>query len=431
MSFDELTGLYDRTGLQVALKVLAGDSAAQGAPESGIALVLLDLGRFRTVNDGHGRHTGDRVLQAAALRLKAAFGERRVLARLESDMFGLVFSGVTSDGEAKRLAGEAAALLSDPYDIAGMRFSLQTRAGVVRFPAAAERGAEAIVAAETALARAKQAGPGAIMLFNRQMRERAWANARLEHDLALAMHSGEFFVLYQPRVAAEDFRPTSVEALIRWQHPTRGVVQPTDFIAAAELSGLIRSLGRFVLTRSCRQTVEWRARGIDLTVSINASAVELDDPNYAQMVLSTLERFGLEGAAIEIELTESVLMGSVALRREALQHLRKKGVRILIDDFGTGYSSLAYLHELPVDGIKIDRQFVLRLDEPSGVSVIRAIADLGHSLGLTVTAEGVEQLSQARRLKACGVDELQGYGFAKPLRAVQVEKWVNRRLAAN
>lgn len=424
---DRVAGILDRVSLNAALAALGEELGGQGDDLSGVALVVLDFGRFKTVNDGHGRPVGDKVLRAAAIRLRAAYGQNQLIARLDGNMFGLVFTGVAMDGEARRLAVEATALLSDPYDVDGTRISLQARAGVVCFLAAEERGSEAIVAAETALAAAKQAGPGAVMLFNRQMRERAWASARLEHDLALAVHSGEFFLLYQPRVSAGNFSPLAVEALVRWQHPSRGIVSPGDFIMVAELSGLIRQLGRFAVTQSCRQIVEWRKRGLDLIISINASAIELEDTNYANMVFATLQRFGLDGSAIEIELTESTLMGRGTACMATLNRLRDGGVRILIDDFGTGYSSLAYLHELPIDGIKIDRQFVLRLNELSGVSIIRTIVDLGHSLGLAVTAEGVESLSEARQLFACGVDELQGYYFAKPLRAGQLEKWMERR----
>ena len=415
---DRLTGLPNRTLLHDRLGQQLAHARREG---SMVAVLLLDLDSFKDVNDALGHPLGDRLLCTVAQRINTVVRATDTLARLGGDEFLLVQPQVRRSADVATLADKILATIATPLDLAGQEMQISTSIGVALFPQDGQDPDTLLQHAELALYRAKAQGRGQYRFFEPAMDDEAQARRRLERDLRQALEQGDFVLHYQPQLDLASGRLVGAEALVRWNHPERGLVPPGEFIPAAEANGLIRPLGAWVLREACRQATAWRERGWDLSVAVNLSPAQLRHRQLLPLIGVALEAAGLEPARLELEITEGVLMENVEQQGDGLlRGLTADGVRLALDDFGIGYSSLAYLRHLPVKTIKIDRSFVRDLgQDPDALALVRAIVSLGHSLRKRVVAEGIENATQLALLRELGCDEAQGYYIARPLNAAQ------------
>jgi diguanylate cyclase (GGDEF)-like protein len=407
---DDLTGLTNRYGLHQALDRLL--ERRRGA--AGPAVLFIDLDGFKDVNDRHGHAVGDRVLQLAADRLRAIAGDGMLLARKGGDEFVVV----VPDGDAAlvcEIAARIVAALAAPFRLPGAEHACGASVGIALCPAHGDRREELMRCADIALYQSKNTGRGRFTLFDPALDAALRERAELHEALRGALERDEFVLHYQPRLGALDGRIGSAEALVRWERPGHGLVLPGVFIELAESSGLIVQIGQRVLDRALAQVARWRAEGLGLErVSVNVSPRQLAAGDFVERVRRSLQRHGVDGRWVELEVTESLLSGDVASVRAQLQQLRALGVSVAMDDFGTGYSSMSLLRTLPIDVMKIDRAFVCDLEtDPNAVAIARTIVTLGQSLSLTLVAEGIETPGQAALLRAMGCHELQGFLFCK------------------
>ena len=406
---DPLTGLANRA------RFLEGVAAALARGRA--AVLFLDLDRFKVVNDSLGHAVGDRLLVATAARLRDCTVPGDLLARLGGDEFTVLLAPGSGLDAARRRAKRVLAALAVPFPIDGHAVVVTTSVGVA-FGEAGGRAAELLRDADVAMYQAKQAGKARYAVYDGSMRAAAVMRLALESDLRQALERDELRVYYQPKVALATGRIAGVEALVRWQHPTRGLLAPGTFIPLAEETGLILPLGRWVLAAACAQLVAWRERypASGLLLGVNVSARQLQRGDLAAEVAAILAASGLAPGALKLELTESVLMEDAVATGRAIRDLRGLGVQLILDDFGTGYSSLAYLKRLPLDALKIDRSFVAGLGtDPEDAAIVRAVVSLARALDLLVVAEGVETAEHAAALRALGCDLGQGMHFAAPL----------------
>ncbi len=402
---DPLTGLGNRRAFQAAL------AAALARPETEAALLLLDLDRFKHVNDSLGHPVGDALLRLVAQRLRASLRGGDTLVRLGGDEFAILLP--RAEG-AEPLAERLVDLLSRPYLVEGHLANIGVSIGIARAPADAAEGGMLLRRADLALYAAKAAGRRQFCLFRPEMDARAQARQALETDLRRAVALGQFHLHYQPLLEVASNEVIGFEALLRWEHPARGMVPPAEFIPLAEEVGLIVPIGEWVLRQACRTAASWPET---VLVAVNVSPVQFaDGARLLRAVDEALASAGLSGTRLEIEITESVLLRDAAETLATLHDLRGRGVRIAMDDFGTGYSSLSQLRSFPFDKIKIDRSFVSEIEgESGGKAVVRAIAALGASLGMTVTVEGVETEAQAAFVATSGGHQMQGYLISRPV----------------
>ena len=412
-SHDSLTGLLNRAGLHDALERSIAQAHADAQP---FALLFVDLDRFKTVNDSLGHDVGDELLRIAARRLAGSLPETAVLARPGGDEF----VALLADADASRLDAAGAAVcrcLGENFALRGHDIALGASVGIAVFPDDGASADELLRHADMAMYAAKQRGRGRAARFEAALDDAAMHHAQVLRDLRQAVPRGELVLHYQPRVDAATGRARSVEALVRWNHPARGLLSPAVFIDVAEETGLIVEIGRWVLQEACRQMALWRRQGVQLDhVAINVSVGQLRSVALASDVESALRLHGLTPADLEIEVTESLMVGDPEAAAGLLRRLAALGVRVALDDFGTGYSSMSYLRQLPIDVIKVDRAFVRDLGvEPSADAVARAIVALATSLDMSLVAEGVETEAQAALLRAMGCQELQGFLYARPL----------------
>ena len=394
---DGLTGLPNRTLLQDRLgKALP--LARRGG--SGIGLLLLDLDYFKDLNDTLGHPAGDRLLRAAAERLAGAVRPGDTLARLGGDEFAVVQPGLTGPDGAAALARRLIDTFAKPFTLELQELHVSASVGVAVSPAGAEDADELIRQADVALYKAKQDGRARFRFFEPEMDAEAQARRRLEHELRGALERGEFAVHYQPQLDLRTQRVHAVEALVRWRHPERGLVPPSDFIPAAEASGLIRPLGAWVLGEACREAKAWRDAGLEMDVAVNLSPAQLRNDGVLHDIDVALRGSGLDPRWLELEITESLLLErSEGATDGALRGLASRGIRLALDDFGTGCSSLASLKRLPVATIKIDRSFVCDIGrDPEDEALVRAIVSLGHALGKRVVAE---EWNRRRSSRSC------------------------------
>lgn len=416
---DSLTGLHNRYGLQTQLESLLA-RAAQGAH---LAVISIDLDHFKDVNDTLGHEAGDELLCAASHRLRSCVPAGAVVARPGGDEFVVLVPG--ADGAtAASVAGLALAALGRPFALRGGENRVGASAGIALFPEHGSQREELLRCADIALFAAKGAGRNQHTLFTAELDRAARDRVQMQLELRQALVRGEFVLHFQPRVQPGDGRVLSAEALIRWQHPQRGLLYPGVFIEVAESCGLIDELGRWVLDAACAQAAAWRRDGLALQrVSVNISPRQLGSGELPALVVDVLERHRLPGSALELEVTESLLMNDPGEARAQLADLRRRGVTVALDDFGTGYSSMALLRQLPIDVMKVDRSFVVGLGVDDGaMAVTRAIVTLARSLRLHLVAEGVETEAQAEVLRSLGCDELQGYLFSRPVPAAEFER---------
>jgi diguanylate cyclase (GGDEF)-like protein len=408
---DSLTGLLNRYGLNVRLEELLTDPTDDRA----VSLLLLDLDHFKEVNDSMGHAAGDELLCLVADRLRAVFPGDVLIGRQGGDEFAVIFVG-SNAGAVRESATRALDVLSTKFSLRSVECALGASIGITHRTPACRIGNELLRQADLAMYAAKAQGRGRCLEFSSELNASAENRVQLIAELRDAVQRDEFVVHYQPRVEAASGRIASAEALVRWQHPAKGLVYPDTFIPVAELAGLIGRIGETVLDRACSQIAAWRAIGLGIRrVSVNISPLQLVTGDLPQIVRTCLASHDLPADALELEVTESALVGDVTSAHRQLAELRAMGITIALDDFGTGYSSLSSLRMLPIDVLKIDRSFVQDIQNDAGaMAVTRSIVALAKSLGMRLVAEGVETAGQAALLAGLGCEELQGYLYARP-----------------
>ena len=419
---DDLTGLANRH----ALLTTAAERLAQ--PDSRGALLLLDLDRFTEVNDSLGHGAGDQLLVQVARRLRESLPPGDALARLGSDEFAVLARDVDRE-RAVRVAHDLAAQLSEPFRLGDVSVGVDVSIGVALHPDHATDVETLVRLADAATHRAKRVGP--VCLHGDHHGSEREDREHMAAELRAALGTGQLVLHYQPKVALSTGIVVGVEALVRWQHPTRGLLYPDAFLDVVEEAGLMRALTDEVLRTALDQVATWRLAGAAVAVAVNLPAsilVDVDLPTQVQVLLAERR---LPAAALELEITEESLMSDRARARTILSELRDSGVRIAVDDFGTGYSSLAYLRDLPIDELKLDRSFVFPMsDDPRAVALVTSTIGLAHSLGLRMVAEGVENGHAYRTLARIGCDQAQGYYLSRPLPAEQLGPWLAERRRA-
>ncbi len=381
--------------------------------ESAEAVLVLDLRRFRAINESLGRNIGGALLAAVADRIRSVIGAGDIAARLGGDKFGIIQAGQPQPQSAAALASRLADTIGRSYVVEGHLIDIAASVGIVLLPTEAISCEELLKNADLALHRAKADGHGAYRFFERAMDDKMQYRRNLEIDLRRALSLGELSLVYQPQFNLRLNRVTGFEALLRWQSPTRGAVSPLEFIPIAEDTGIITSIGEWVLRTACLEAAGW---GGGQNVSVNVSAVQFKSPNFAATVLSALAESGLDPRRLELEITESVMLDAGGTARTVLDNLREIGVRVALDDFGIGYSSLGYLRDFRFDRIKIDQSFVRgTAGDAVGRAIVRVVASLGQSLGMATVAEGVETEEQMARVTSDGCTDVQGYLISRPM----------------
>jgi diguanylate cyclase (GGDEF)-like protein len=375
-------------------------------------LHYLDLDNFKAVNDLHGHSIGDLLLKQAIERLRLCLRETDTLARIGGDEFVVLQADVGKPEEAGNLARRFVESIAEPFDLDGRQAYVGVSVGVAVCPSDGEDVDTLLKNADMAMYRSKSEGRNTYRFFEFAMDARLQERRLLELDLRRAVANQEFELYYQPQVDAQTEAVTGCEALLRWRHPTRGMVPPNDFIAVAEEIGVIVPLGAWVIQQACREAATWPNQ---IGVAVNLSSQQFKGLALVQTVVSALAAASLSPLRLELEITESVLLADSEATLATLEHLRALGVRIAMDDFGTGYSSLSYLRSFPFDKIKIDRSFIKDIAEKSDCSaIVQAVAGLGAALGMITTAEGVETVEELGQIRSLGCTEVQGYFFGKP-----------------
>jgi diguanylate cyclase (GGDEF)-like protein/PAS domain S-box-containing protein len=383
-----------------------------------LAVLCLDLDHFKSVNDTLGHPIGDELLKVVADRLRRCTREHDTIARLGGDEFAIIMTAMEQPTDAAALSKRVRDAITKPYNLDGHQIVADISIGISVAPLDATEPDQLLKNADMALYGAKADGRGAYRFFEPEMDARIRQRRELEMDLRKALVNGEFELYYQPLVDLQSNDITGFEALLRWNHPERGLISPAAFIPIAEETGLIIPLGEWVLRRACEETASWPG---DVKVAVNLSPSQLKSRNLVQIVISALAASGMAATRLQLEITESVLMQNTFATLATLHQLRALGVQIAMDDFGTGYSSLSYLRSFPFDKIKIDRSFINDLSngaEP--LAIVRAIASLAKSLSMISTAEGVETQQQLEKLQAVGCTEMQGYIFSQARPAEEI-----------
>lgn len=417
---DPLTGLPNRLLLRERLKEAVGRLQRSG---EACAVLLIDLDRFKPINDTLGHPMGDALLKKVADRLRSTVRPTDTVARIGGDEFVILQAGIQEAASTQALARRLVDLVGRAYMIDGHLLTIGASVGVALAPNDGIEADKLLKNADLALYRAKLDGRATYRFFEPEMDARMQARRRLELDMRQALARREFQLHYQPQMQLEGNRLVGCEALIRWQHPERGMVSPLDFIPLAEEIGLIVPIGEWVIRQACRDAVTWPA---PLSVAVNVSPAQFKNERLVEMVMSALSSSGLPATRLEVEITEGVLLQQNEKTLQTLHRLRELGVRVSMDDFGTGYSSLSYLRSFPFDKIKIDRSFISDISgKRDGEAIIRAIAGLGKSLGMTTVAEGVETADQMERIRAEGCTDVQGYLISKPVSASEVLKFLS------
>ena len=425
---DPLTRLPNRSLFMRRL----GDAAnrARRGDDGVFAVIFLDLDDFKLVNDSMGHHVGDEVLVMVARRLEECVRGGDIVARLGGDEFAILLERIADARDSALVAERVQTALNEPMNIGGYVHVTTASVGVALSSSANEQAEYLLRSADMAMYRAKNSGRARFEMFDRAMHAEALTRLQLETDLRAAFERNEFFLEYQPIIALQEGRMVGVEALVRWRHPERGVVSPATFVPVAEDTGLIVPLGTWVLREGCRQIHEWqqRYRGArPLTLSVNLSVREFAQPDLVSKVAGILEETEIQPRSLQLEITESAIIGQQHPAIATIEELRALGVSIHLDDFGTGYSALSYLHRLPLDAVKVDRAFTSVIDtEERPLHVVRAIISLAHAIGLEVVAEGVATTHQLSLLRAMGCDRGQGFLFSRPASVPQIEEMLEK-----
>ena len=420
--YDPLTGLANRALFQ---KRLDGAIALAKRLDSHFALLLLDLDRFKDVNDTLGHPEGDRLLTQVAARLTEGARETDTVARLGGDEFAIIASPLSQPSDGAIIAQKILDTVSVSYELGNHAVFTGTSIGISIYPTDADDTATLLKFADIALYHAKDTGRGTYQFFDEEMNARVQFCNAIEGELRQAIEREEFVLHYQPKIDVFNGDVVGVEALIRWNHPERGLMAPGEFIPVAEATGLIVPLGEWVLEAACAQAVAWRESGMPMIpVAVNVSPVQFKRGTIVDTVVKVIERTGIDPAALELEITESLIMEDVDATMRLLDELHRLRVSLAIDDFGTGYSSLAFLKRFPVNKLKIDRSFIRDIaHDPDDAAITRAIINLGESLNLDVIAEGVESEEQLAFLRLQRCREIQGFLISKPLPADAFVEW--------
>jgi len=424
---DALTDLPNRVLLRQRL-----ENELQGRQRTGrlFALHILDLDRFKAVNDALGHHLGDRLLQEIARRLSATVRRGDTVARLGGDEFAILQTDVGTIRDAAILASRTAAAVAEPYFCDGSELSVSASIGITLYPADGIDVDQLMRNADMAMYRSKAEGSNTYSFFSVHMNVRAQEQMQLEADLRHSISQDQLVLHYQPQVDVTTGNIIGVEALLRWQRPGQGLLLPGDFLPLAEATGLIVPIGQWVIREACRQAMQWRRAGLPpIRLAVNLSPAQLDKQDVCTLVSNALDDSGMDASMLDLELTESILMGNIEAGAVALRGLKQLGAMLSIDDFGTGYASFAYVKLLPVDRLKIDQSFVRGvMTDANDAAIVRATIQLAHSLNLRVMAEGVETAEQVSHLVSEGCNEMQGHFISMPLPAEEMKTFLQRRL---
>lgn len=387
------------------------------AGKTSLAVLLMGLNRFKEVNNTLGHYSGDRLLKQVATRLQAAVREPDSVARVGGDEFTILLLKAAKPDDVTQAARKLLVAMEPPFDLEGLTLNMDAGIGIVLFP---QHGADAdtlLQRANIAMYVAKQRNTS-FVVYDANLDQHSPQRLTLMGELRQGISQNQLLLHYQPKISSATGKITEVEALVRWQHPRHGLMQPNDFIPLAERTGLIKSLTQWVLNKGLEKCREWRRQGFDIGIAVNLSTQDLLDPEFTDTVAGLLASHEVAPARLILEITESATLGDPARALEVLKRLAAVGVRLAIDDFGTGYSSLSYLSKMPISEIKIDKSFVLGMaSNDADIKIVRATIDLAHTLGLKVTAEGVEQETVFRKLCEPGCDGLQGFYISYPLDA--------------
>ena len=411
---DSLTGLTNRYQFQIELE----DCVNRATDEEKVALFLIDMDRFKEVNDTLGHATGDELLVEIGKRLKIRFGDRASVARLGGDEFCVMFDNIIDVAKVDSIGHEIVETLTARYHLSEIELTLGTSVGFALCPDHAQTGKHVLSFADTAMYHAKRNNQN-VARYRSEMTDRLSANRLMNDQLAVALDRDEFYLEYQPQFNANSGKMVGAEALLRWRHESE-VISPARFVPLLENTGRIVEVSKWLLREVCRQQAQWKKLGHDKIVSVNISALQFIDDDFVESVVRPLTEFDVAPNRIELEITERILIDNVDQVIEKLKQLSRLGCRISIDDFGTGYSSLAYLHQFPLDKLKIDREFVKDIPNGDDGVIASSIIMLAETLGLEVIAEGVETLEQVQFLKDNGCAEFQGFYFSRPVAADEI-----------
>lgn len=426
--YDELTGLPNRTLFLDSLRDCVAECARNCLC---FAVLVLDIDRYKGVKYGFGHIKGNQFLIAVVHRLQANLQPGEKLARVGEDSFALLLTAVADLDATAHKAAHLHTVLHEPFLVDKSRIFSSVSIGIVDSTIDYARPEDFLRAADAAAYHAKRLGVGQTVRFDQRMHTEEQERLRLEADLQQAIQLQQLQLYYQPIVALQTGTPIGAEALVRWQHPTRGWVSPSEFIPVAEQTGLITALGDWVLATACEQLTRWQtelAAALPFSVAVNLSGIQLTQPELVDRIRELSQLLDVTQVCLEVEITESVLMKNAEAATTALEHLQACNVQVSIDDFGTGYSSLAYLHCLPIDTLKIDQSFVHRMLEDSrNFDIVKAIITLAHTLDIDVVAEGIETADQLEVLQSLSCDYGQGYFFARPMPAAALANWITDR----
>ncbi|MCL4162858.1 UNVERIFIED_CONTAM: hypothetical protein GTU68_043267 [Idotea baltica] len=391
------------------------------------AVLFLDLDHFKQVNDTLGHDAGDDLLVQVSQRLFSVLRESDTVARIGGDEFVVLLGCINRAEDAARVAERIAESISAPYSISDIEVAVTTTIGISVYPADGRDSASLLKHADVAMYHAKENGRNGFQFYSTDIHAHALSRFSMERELKLAIEENQLSLLYQPKLDMLSGQTVGVEALVRWIHPDRGLISPGDFIPLAEETGLIMPLGKWVLQESTRQVQRWKSQGLGaFSVAINCSTVQFTRGNMIADIEAALKASNIDPSLLEIELTENLFLHNIENGIQLLNSLKELGVQIAIDDFATGISSLSYLKRLPVDKLKIDRTFVEDLHVDKGdEAIVSAIVTLGHQLGLSIVAEGVENEEQYNMLRKLNCNEVQGYYFSHPLSSEEFEQWLH------
>jgi diguanylate cyclase (GGDEF)-like protein/PAS domain S-box-containing protein len=413
---DSLTGLPNRALFIDHLKLAVNHCRRR--PGYLFAVLFIDLDRFKVINDSLGHMVGDELLVTIARRLEICLREGDTIARLGGDEFTILLDGIKDYGDAQRVAERVQEVLEQPFGLAGRELFVTASVGIKYSGDGDEQPEDILRDADTAMYCAKALGKAQYQVFDAKMHTHALTLLEIESDLRRAIEKEEFEVKYQPIVSLESGRIRGFEALVRWRHPERGLILPSDFIPIAEETGLIIQIDRWVLKQSCLQMRRWQ-EALPVTrrmkISVNLSCKQFMQPTIVGQVLEILQETGLDPGSLKLEITESVMMERGDYAMSVLEQLSGAGIELSLDDFGTGYSSLSYIHHFPVTALKIDQSFIKRIGREQNGEIVRAVVALARNLGLEVVAEGIETVMQLNQLKALGCEQGQGYYFSEPI----------------
>ena len=425
---DELTGLANRRNVMRRLRRALEDATRR---DVGVALLMIDLNNFKEINDTLGHSAGDMLLRHLGPRLQEGIGARDVLARLGGDEFAVVIGDLRASGGAEQVAQRVADTLKAPFALDGMTVHVEAAIGIAMFPEHADDALDLLQHADVAMYQAKRAKTS-FEVYGPQRDGHSRERIALAGELRRALVEDELVLHYQPKVDIATAEIVGVEALVRWQHPARGLLAPDRFLPSAEQTGFMRELTLHVLDHALAQLAAWKAGGHDLVVAVNISAVDLMDVEFPAQVTAALDRHDVDPAQLQLEITETMIMADSERIVDVLGRLGECGVGLSLDDFGTGFSSFAHLRNLPVDELKIDRSFVQHMTEgDNDSSIVRATIELAHGLGLSVVAEGIETETALRALEGMGCDLAQGYLVARPLAPETLQVWLRAGGAAS